>query len=210
VLLEVWPRIRKRVPDAELHVFYGWNVFDAVARSNPALYAYKAKILSMIEKCGGEEGGIFMRGRVGQKELADEMMQARVLSYPTAFLETSCITAMEAKAAGLPIVTSDLGGLHESAAGQVLIPWRADNASTVDEFEATPVNASDEYQAEFVERVVMMLSNEAAWTARHDLALSGATENTWENRIADWTALVPAVTKKAKTLSRKRRARVAA
>jgi len=149
-----------------------------------------------------------MRGRIGQKQLADEMMQARVLSYPTAFLETSCITAMEAKAAGLPIVTSDLGALHETAAGQCLIPWRFMPSETGDSVapEAELVNETDEYQAEFVERVVMMLSNEAAWTARHELALSGAAENAWDNRIADWASLVPAQAKRARTPRQARRA----
>ena len=199
VLLEVWPRIRTRVPDAELHVFYGWNVFDAVARRNPALYAYKAKVLGLIEKLGGEEGGVVMRGRVGQKELTDEMTQARVLAYPTAFLETSCITAMEAKAAGLPIVTSDLGALHETAARQMLIPWRfMDTEVASFASEAEPVNESALYQDEFVGLVVAMLENEGAWTIRHDLAISGATENAWENRIADWAALVPAQAKRQK------------
>jgi hypothetical protein len=102
------------VPDAELHVFYGFNVLDRVAVTNPQLAAFKGAILAKAAELGGEDGGVFLRGRVGQVELAREMQQARVLAYPTAFLETSCITAMEAKAAGLPIVTSHLGALVAS------------------------------------------------------------------------------------------------
>jgi glycosyltransferase involved in cell wall biosynthesis len=117
-----WPRRDARpvaadpgaVPDAELHVFYGWDVFDRVAFANPGLLAYKQQVLAQAAALGGEAGGIFLRGRVGQKQLADELQQARVWSYPTAFLETSCIGAMEARAAGVPLVTSALGALNET------------------------------------------------------------------------------------------------
>ena len=206
VLLEVWPRIRRRVPDAELHVFYGWNVFDAVARQNPALYAYKAKVLGLIEKAGGEEGGVFIRGRVGQKELTAEMQDARVLTYPTAFLETSCITAMEAKAAGLPIVTSDLGALRETAALQALIPWNAERAESIDILEATKVNETMNYQDVFVGHVIALLTSEGAWKTRHDLALADAAANDWANRIPDWEAVAPQRQVEPKRSRRHRRA----
>jgi len=98
VLLELWPRIREQVPKAELHAFYGFETLDRVAQVNPGLAAYKAALLGKVQELGGEDGGVFLRGRIGQAVLADEMQQARVLAYPTMFLETSCITAMEARA----------------------------------------------------------------------------------------------------------------
>jgi len=111
---------------------------------------------------------------------------------------------MEARAAGLPIVTSDLGALHETAARQMLIPWaaatihdcRGESVTAPEpQDEAVKVNETIEYQDEFVGLVVAMLEDEGAWTIRHDLAISGATENAWENRIADGAALVPAQAK---------------
>jgi len=209
VLLGIWPMIREQVPEAELHIFYGWKTYDAVAKINPALYAYKAKVLELLEAAGGEAGGVFMRGRLGQAELAAEMQEARVLAYPTAFLETSCISAMEAKAAGLPIVTSDLGALHETAAGQTLIPWvwdEADRALALEGFDAiesAPVNKTAGYQAEFIASVVQLLTNEGVWNDLHGRALDGATENAWEKRIPGWEALVRPLTKPATDRSRR-------
>lgn len=181
VLLDLWPRIRARAPKAELHVFYGFNVLDKVAAVNPQLAAFKQAILGKVAELGGETGGIHLRGRVGQAELADEMQQARVLTYPTAFLETSCITAMEAKAAGLPIVTSDLGALHETAAGQTLLPWAAD--------ETGPHNRDEGYQDAFVDAVVAMLTDKAAWQPAHDEALRGAETLDWSRVIPQWAEL---------------------
>ena len=181
VLLDLWPRIRAKAPDAELHVFYGFNVLDAVSRMSPQLAAYKQALLAKVTELGGEDGGIHLRGRVGQVELAEEMQQARVLAYPTAFLETSCITAMEAQAAGLPIVTSDLGALHETAADQILIPWGPD--------EDDPANQTDEYQDRFVANVVAMLTEPESWSIFHDWGLQAAPGFDWALRTAEWASL---------------------
>lgn len=187
VMLELWPRIRERVPDAELHVFYGWEVFDRAALMQPQLVAFKARVLQLVEEAGGEQGGVFMRGRVGQNELRDEMQEARVWGYPTAFLETSCISAMEARAAGLAIVTSGLGALRETVGGGGrLIPW-AD-----DETEAT--NRTGWYADSFVEIVSLALAHETTWRTLHDRALDPLVVDQldWTERTPEWLALVEA------------------
>ncbi len=199
VMLELWPRIREQVPEAELHVFYGWNVFDQVARANPGLADYKRLVFHLVAQAGGEDGGVFMRGRVGQAELAREMQQARVWGYPTAFLETSCIGAMEARAAGLGIVTSNLGALTETVGTHgVRLPWGAD--------EDEPINRSEGYQASFVNQVALLLTDGAHWTGWHQRARQGADTNDWARRISLWEALVPARQK----ATRRKRERVAA
>lgn len=199
VLLELWPRIRADVPDAELHVFYGWNVFDRVATFNPNLALYKQRVFALADAAGGEEGGVFMRGRVGQPELAAEMMAARAWTYPTGFLETSCIGAMEARAAGLPIVTSDLGALRESVGAHgVLIAWGAG--------EDEPFNQTDAYRDAFVQHTVALLTNPGHWQAWHERARRGGAGLDWGRRVADWEALIPASKPAARG---RKRARVA-
>lgn len=181
VLLEVWPRIRGKAPKAELHVFYGFDTLDKVAAHSPQLAAYKQAILAKVEELGSEKAGVFLRGRVGQVELAAEMQQARVLAYPTAFLETSCITAMEAQAAGLPIVSSKLGALAETGADGWLIDWAAN--------EDEPANRTEAYQDEFVDAVVTMLIRSDAWNTWHHAALRDAETTDWSQRIPQWEQL---------------------
>lgn len=183
VMLRLWPQIREKVPDAELHVFYGFNTLDAVARQNPQLADFKRGILAQVAQLGGEPAGVFLRGRVGQQELAEEMGQARVWAYPTAFLETSCIGAMEARAAGLPIVSSRLGALIETADKGALIPWAQD--------EDAPHNQTPEYATSFIGEVVLLLTDKTHWGKWHDLTVDGCQENDWQERVPDWAALVP-------------------
>ena len=199
VMLELWPRIRKRVPAAELHVFYGWDVFDRVALTNPHLHAYKARVMELLAMAGGEAGGVFMRGRMGQRDLAFEMQQARVWAYPTAFLETSCIGAMEARAAGLAIVTSDLGALHETVGEHGHLLRAREDAEP-------PTNTTVGYQRAFVSQVVAALNDETRWTELHRAARADVAGLDWSRRIPEWEALLPA----AKTGRKPRRSRAKA
>lgn len=184
-LLEVWPEIRARVKDAtgekaELHVFYGWNVYDSVMLKfqAQAMMEYKTKILELAEA-----KGVKMRGRIGQKQMYEEMAKARVWSYPTQFLETSCISAMEARASGLSIITSGLGALKETVGEHGhLIDWSKK--------EDEPHNESAAYREEFVESCVLSLTDEFAWDVEHAAALDGVEKLDWRYRIAEWDKVI--------------------
>lgn len=179
VLLKWWPQIRAQVPEAELHVYYGWETLDKMARLRPDLLGFKNNVLGLVEAAGGEMGGVHMKGRIGQFDLYDAMQNARVWSYPTYFTETSCIGAMEARAAGLAVVTSDLAALTETVGNHGLL---------------LPVDANgrpdEEYEHTFVGLVSRLLSNEEQWTRWHDLAREGIEECSWERRLDAWEALI--------------------
>jgi predicted SAM-dependent methyltransferase/glycosyltransferase involved in cell wall biosynthesis len=138
VLLEEWPKIRAQVPNAELHLFYGFGNWRVVVGNNPDALSY----IQRLEDAANRMEGIVYHGRVSQPELADFMLRSRLWAHPTWFTETSCITAMEAKAAGLHIVTSNLAALKETAKGGALIDgeW-----------------TSQAYRARFVEECVKAL-----------------------------------------------------
>jgi glycosyltransferase involved in cell wall biosynthesis len=106
-LLRFWPHIRSLDPAVELHIFYGWESFLATAeRVSPDLYRVKDFIIQM-----GEQPGVVWRGRVPQKQLAEELLAADIWAYPTSFLETFCGTAVEALAADLKIITTANGNI---------------------------------------------------------------------------------------------------
>lgn len=56
-------------------------------------------------------------GALTKQELADVMRQCDMHVYPSNFEETSCITAMEDMAAGLPLIASWVGALPETTEG---------------------------------------------------------------------------------------------
>jgi len=123
VLLGLWPVIREHYPEAELNVYYGWNMIDKIIanlRNRNTVGTYleymKSQIVGKMNELGNEEGGIFNHGRVNQNELAKAMYSSNYWAYPTEFMETFCITAIENQAAGVIPITSKLGALNETVA----------------------------------------------------------------------------------------------
>jgi glycosyltransferase involved in cell wall biosynthesis len=110
VALRAMPSIRARVPDAELHVFYGFDVWKRFADEG------QRKQIAMLEALIEEMRpfGVTAHGRVNQETLATAQMQSGVWFSPTWFTETSCLTAMQAHAAGMRIVTSPVAALNET------------------------------------------------------------------------------------------------
>ena len=72
-LLKNWGKIRTEVPDAELHVFYGWNVYDVAHRDNPAREKWKNQVMTMMK-----QDGIIYHGRVGHEALAYEFQKSGI------------------------------------------------------------------------------------------------------------------------------------
>jgi glycosyltransferase involved in cell wall biosynthesis len=112
LLLEAWPLIRQNVPGAELHVFSSMKVYhDEELPVFQELYR-KATTLP----------GVVYHGSVGQAALREAITQCRVLAYPCTFAETSCITAMEAMAAGCGVAAPSIGALPETAWQNPIVP----------------------------------------------------------------------------------------
>lgn len=85
-LLQLWPDIYKKVPDAELHVFYGFTAnFDALHKNNQHMMEFKDWCLKALK-----QPGVIYHGRVSHAQLAKEFMQAALWTYPTQFTEISC------------------------------------------------------------------------------------------------------------------------
>ncbi|HOO47233.1 MAG TPA: methyltransferase domain-containing protein, partial [Deltaproteobacteria bacterium] len=65
-------------------------------------------------------------GHLGKRELYEAMAKAQLYVYPTTFEDTSCIAALEANAAGLPVIGSDWSAVPETMtdAGCVLLPLK--------------------------------------------------------------------------------------
>lgn len=108
-LLDMWPDVRKQAPGAELHIFYGWNTYDAMVEKGVRDSFFKKIMVSKMD-----QPGVFDHGRVGHKELAKELAKSGVYAYPSHFEEISCISAMKAQASGCVPVTTDYAALSET------------------------------------------------------------------------------------------------
>ena len=79
-LLNNWEKVRKEVPDAELHIYYGFQTFDVLRKGNPAAMQWKENILKLMK-----QPGIIYLGRVGHEELHQEFLKSGIWAYPTDF-----------------------------------------------------------------------------------------------------------------------------
>lgn len=108
-LIKMWPDIKKEVPDAELHIFYGWQLWDKFYQDNPSSVAWKKKMVDMM---GAD--GITDHGRVPQHVLMEEYKKSGIWAYPAHFGEISCISAMKAQAYGCEPVVVNYAALKET------------------------------------------------------------------------------------------------
>jgi glycosyltransferase involved in cell wall biosynthesis len=176
VLLPCFPEIRRRHPTVQLDVFSSMQVYGQQGNQD--------RYQSLYERCRATEG-INYRGSLSQTELAQELSGVSILAYPNTFAETSCIAVMEALAAGLLVVTTDLGALPETSAGWArLIP------------PIGPGRDAGAYAVDFVvavHRGMHELATNHAEFMRQRFEQSQAINAscTWDFRVAQWEQAAP-------------------
>jgi hypothetical protein len=98
-VLQAFSLIRFCVPDAELHVFYGWDNIHKL-KATGSLQWTEQRIRRLAA-----QPGVVLHGRTGQPDLYREWLKSALYVAPTNFLETGHISLLEAQALGaIPIV----------------------------------------------------------------------------------------------------------
>jgi len=170
-LLELWPGVRARVPDAVLHVCYGFKNWERMTESYEEGKAAIAGLKEMI----ASTPGVVDHGRIGQRELADLYLASKVWAYPTWFTETSCIAAREAQAAGCVPVTTRLAALEETVHHGMLLE---------------PPCQSPAYGDAFVAEVVCLMTDEPYRRATADAARAAEIgQGGWDVVARQWEAI---------------------
>ena len=137
ILEKIWPKVLETVPDAELHVYYGWNTVDKFISQRPDLQQFKYKILSAI----ANTKNVTQHGRVNQDKLAKAFLKSSVWLYPTYFTETYCITAVEAQLGGAIPITNHLAALAETVSSGIVIEGDVNDPEVQDQYVKAVVKA---------------------------------------------------------------------
>lgn len=179
-LIGLWPRILAEEPEAELSIFYGIeNLCRTYEIRGQADAAVRTRaVLEHIKTLPR----VTYRGMVSGRELAKEMLASGVWAYPTWFTETSCITAMEAQAAGLYCVATPIAALPETVGERgTLIPGvtQDPNADQLEEFKAT-----------FVAAVVDALRGQNQPMSRAELAAYAAGHFALDELAKEWDVML--------------------
>lgn len=166
-LLKMWPDIIKEVPEANLHIYYGFDVFDAIHKGAPGRMKWKQMVLNLMR-----QPGITYHGRIGHNDLHKEMAKSGIWAYPTDFDEISCITAMECQALGaVPVVTTQ-GALNETVRNGLKI-----------DVDIT----TEEGQKEYKEQLIKLLKNPVKQKEYRDGMMKWAQDYfLWENVAKQW------------------------
>jgi glycosyltransferase involved in cell wall biosynthesis len=97
MLLKIFPLIRAEFNNAELYIYRDHSTFTP----------------SQFEEIKNHSDYIFAPGFMKNEDLIREFQSSNIWLYPTNFVETYCISALEAQMAGCLCITSPLGSLSE-------------------------------------------------------------------------------------------------
>lgn len=178
-VLEAWPRIKRAVPHATLHIFYNlthWlRTFDETPyfpdierNRNRALYIEEA-----LRRLSGPEWGITVRDQVSHDEMLREMAQAEVLVHPCETMSWSegfSCTVLEGCAAEACPIVSDCDALGE----------------VYSVLEPVPVGDWDRWRS----RVVRALTDSDFRNDMNKRARKLAEELTWTRHVKQLDALL--------------------
>ena len=97
LLLKIFPRIRDEFKCAELHIYRDYSTFTK----------------EQLHTIASHSEYIFAHGFKKNEDLIGEFQSSNIWLYPTDFIETYCISALEAQMAGCLCITSPKGSLSE-------------------------------------------------------------------------------------------------
>lgn len=109
-LYEIWPEVKKAVPDATLDVYYGRGSYDAVHKGNPERMKWMDDMIAKADKLEG----VTDHGKASQEEIVREGFRSGIWAYPCPFPEIYCITAIKSQASGAVPVASNYAALDET------------------------------------------------------------------------------------------------
>lgn len=134
VALTIWPAIQAAIPEAELWITSGWQLWGYTDSEANDRWTQLFGDLSLPE-------GVRRFGVLSRSALVELQQSAWLTLYPSRFPEMFCLVAAESAAAGTPVVTSASYALPERVVNNrtgILIDGSIEEASTQDRFvEAT-------------------------------------------------------------------------
>lgn len=166
-ILKMWPSIKEKYNDAELHICYGWDLFIKGYANNPERLAWKDRIDQQMKFAG-----ITHHGRISKKETWKLMSECGIWAYTTHFSETNCITALECQQRGCVPVTIDLAALHETVQSGVKIRGDIYDPETYDLY---------------LEKILELMGDEKAWKEHSEKGKQFAESFHWQQIAQEWS-----------------------
>lgn len=176
-LLDVWPLIQERVPHASLHLFSsfkGWRVNDA---DNADMCR---GIYGRIAGLRAAGFNVVNHRHTNAPGIRRHLLESELYLYPTRhFNETCCISALEAAAAGVPIVATARAALNERVRdGQTGYLVRDPSTDSG--------QGRDGHDLEFAEMAIELLTDGATWRRMSEASVEMARRYDYTRLVAEW------------------------
>ena len=165
-LLYMWSDIKKKFPDATLHIAYGWQVYDKMSGDNPERLEWKKNMITLMQQDGVKE-----YGRISKEELRKLRQQCGIWAYPTDFAEINCITALECQADGVVPATVAYAALKETVGSGISV------AGDIYEKEVQKV---------YLERLLELMGDEDLWKREQKKGIRFARNFAWDKVSKAW------------------------
>ena len=167
-LLKIWPEVKQEVPEAQLHIFYGWDLFIKFYHDNPSSMIWKNKMDEMMKA-----KGITEHGRISQSELVAWYQQCGIWAYPTHFGEISCINAMKAQVYGSIPVVINYAALQTTVQHGIKIDGDIYDKETLEKYKQELISLlKDDKRQEEIRKPMM------EWAKK---------QFSWENVAKEWS-----------------------
>ena len=167
VLLNIFERLNLK--NVNLNVctstaIYGKNFFELSDKKYEKIYQ-RCKDMKNVNYLGYQK----------HEELIKLLQETHVFAYPSCWIETSCISAIEAMAAGCQVVTSNLGALYETCSPFARLVHFNQNLNIFEKLYEQELNNSIKHY----------------WSAENQKKLANQSqainENySWKNRSQEW------------------------
>lgn len=133
--------------------------FEALGRDDVELDVYSSSIVygtgyqkhtegqfdALFKRAANTKGVNYM-GYAENSEVKKALQEAHIFAYPSIFEETACLSMIEAGAAGLSMVTTDIGALPETGSMYAnMIPIQSDEKTLKQNYTRALNNAIDSY-----------------------------------------------------------------
>ena len=171
-LLQMWPSIHNIQPMSTLHIYA--DLDNHWVNQN---FPDQMKEIKRIKEVYKKEGyGIHWHGWVDKKELSNAWLESDIWFYPCIFMETFCLTALEAALSKTLVVTNNLAALQNTVGDRgLMIPIQKVEDVLSPEWQKQALGAMTPY----------LTGNDDEGKKLVDKNYEWASTRSWENRAKD-------------------------
>lgn len=166
-LLEMWPEIKERVPDAKLMVTGSYALWGVSDEENSRIFKETYDKLSTLRD-------VCFFNRLSKQELAKLQAESEVMLYPTDFNEMFCISALECFSVGTTIISSKRAAMTERVED-------GKNGFLIDLPYGSP-----EYKKKFIDKVCYFFKNQQVKDDFHKNSLEFSKKMNFTELAEEW------------------------